>query len=180
MTISLGKRMTAVVATALLLIAASGCSSTTQTGMDGSRHELFESLQALSGASSAVAVVEVIDQTTTTDDIPTTISTVKVIESFTPEGLAEALAVDPSKVADSIQVRQMGAAGMGLPYSILQIGDKYLLFLTPSGLEGKEAVQFYITGGSAGMYTIDGDTYVHGPFEEGDVLPEKLTASDLR
>lgn len=81
----------------------------------------------------------------------------------------------------------MGTASMETPAPILTSGGRYLLFLIPSMLEGGAASQFYITGGSAGVFDAPADlasrgddaVFIHGTYEEGDTLPETLTARDL-
>lgn len=172
-----------------------GCSTPGSVHMDGSRSELYDSVQGISADSSMVAVVEVTDQevlTASSDrDIPYTLSTVSLISTFAPTGLArelpEGVTATAAKPGNQIVVRQMGTAEMETPAPILKTGEKYLLFLTPSMLEGEAASQYYVTGGSAGVFDAPDDVasrggdvaFTHGPYDEGDTLPETLTIKDL-
>lgn len=175
----LSKGISVIALAVTILVAAVGCASV-ESHSSGSRHELFASVRDLSAASSMVVVVDVIDQKVEGESIPNTVSIVVPIESFTPDGLGSALDVEPSKAGDQIVVRQVVVELDKGAYPVLSVGGRYLLFLTPTMLEGEQASQYYVTGGSAGVYSVDGETYIHGPFEEGDQLPEKLTATDLR
>ena len=158
-----------------------------QTHASGSRHELFESVYGLAAASSAVAVVDVKgQQADNAGSMPNTVSTVVVIESFTPAGLGTALKAEGVGVAkrpaagDEIVIRQVEVDLEEASSPIMSVGRRYLVFLTPSMLNGEKGAQFYVTGASAGVYSAEGAAFVHGPFEEGDRLPERLTAEDLR
>lgn len=153
-----------------LLVGTTGCSSQSS----GSRHELFDSLEAIEAASTLIVVGEVTDQAMD-DDV--TVSTVVVEDSFLPAALATALDIAPSPPTDTVQVRTTRPASASSP--ILSAGAAYLLFLTPSMLPGDEADQFFVTGADAGIYAADGDAFVHGPFD-GDVLPETLRREDLQ
>lgn len=160
------------------------CSTPGSVSMHGSRSELYDSVRAIAADSTIVAVVEVEDQKVTepaTDqDIPYTLSTATVIIGFTPAGIGSELPKGTVASGESqVVVRQMGSDGDDIPYPILKPGEQYLLFLTPSMLEGDAAAQYYVTGGSAGIYNADGDVFTHGPFDEGDKLPDTLTAKDL-
>ncbi|WP_426320420.1 hypothetical protein [Microbacterium sp. E-13] len=187
-----------VVSAAIALSAAGGlvaCSTPGTVQMDGSRSELYDSVQGIAADSSLVAVVEVKSQEVlkpaSDKDTAYTLSTVSVISTFSPTGLAREIpnGVNPSGMTAGSQiiVRQMGTSEMDTPARILNAGEKYLLFLTPSMLEGKAGSQFYVTGGSAGVYAAPSDVtsraddaaFTHGPFEEGDTLPDTLTAKEL-
>jgi hypothetical protein len=162
--------------------------------MDGTRTELYQSVRELAADSSLVALVDVQSQEVlepaSERDIPYTLSTVNVVRSFAPGALGKEVpqgAPSPDTRSGQIVVRQMGTSEMETPAPILQPGTRYLLFLTPTMLEGEAASQYYVTGGSAGIYqagsagarSTDGDIFSHGPFEEGDTLPSTLTPKDL-
>lgn len=173
------------------------CGTTETSGMHGSRAELYNSVEAISADSSLVAVVTVKSQdvlkAATDRDIPYTLSTVSVVTTYAPEGLGtENLEGSKASVrveaGSEIVVRQMGTSEIDTPAPVLKAGENYLLFLHPTMLEGEAASQFYVTGGSAGIYAAPSDAafesedgqFIHGPFEEGDTLPPTLTAQDLQ
>jgi len=166
----------------ILAVGIVACGPAPSQHMDGSRHELFDSVRSISAASSNVVVVEVRSQTEENGpQIPYTISDAKVLTQFAPAGLGSALGLKaPRAISGEVAVRQMGSKDVSTPAPILETGRQYLLFLTPSMLEGEAAVQFSVTGGSAGIYSVESGEFVHGPFTEGDTLPEALTAADLR
>lgn len=172
-----------------------GCSTPGTVHIGGSRSELYDSVEGIAADSSLVAVVELTGQEILTPssniDIPYTLSTVSLVDTFAPAGLAgelrRGITATAAEPGSQIVVRQMGTAEMETPAPILKSGRKYLLFLTPSMLEGEAASQFSVTGGSAGVFDAPDDvaargedaTFTHAPYEEGDKLPETLTASDL-
>jgi hypothetical protein len=193
------KKRKLVIVTALVLVplgaSLAGCSTPGSSGMHGSRAELYDSVQGLAADSSIAAVVEVQSQQVLNPasdrDFAYTLSTVSVVSTLSPKGLASELPAnvptDPVSDGSEIVVRQMGTVDIETPAPILKAGEQYLLFLVPSMLEGEAASQFWVTGGSAGVYEVSGDdfargsdaTFTHGPFEEGDTLPPTLTAKDL-
>ncbi|GAA5203339.1 MULTISPECIES: hypothetical protein [Microbacterium] len=178
------KHKSVFAATALIALALglAGCAGGDPTGhMDGSRVELYDSVRGIAADASLIAVGEVTEQEVVQEDIPYTLSTFAIEREFSPAVLGRDVPAGAPKIEGSeVVVRQMGAAGTELPYPILEPGQRYLLFLSPSMLEGEKATQLYITGGSAGIYSIEGNAFVHGPFTEGDTLPGKLTANDLQ
>lgn len=164
------RRRAVFAATVLLALLLSAC--VTQQS-SGSRSELYGSVAALAADSTLVVVAEVLDQRVVDDQ---TQSTVVVAESFSPEGLGREVPEGTAPVdGNRLVVRQMNVAGI----PSLSPGGQYLLFLTPTKLDGNAADDFYITGASAGVYAVTGDTFTHGPFEEGDTLPATLTRGDL-
>ena len=186
------------ISVAIVLSVAGGlvaCSTPGTVQMDGSRSELYDSVQGIAADSSLVAVVEVRSQEVlkpaSDKDIPYTLSTVSLISTFSPTGLARELpnGVNATQMTagSEIIVRQMGTSEMDTPAPILKAGEEYLLFLTPSMLEGEAGSQFYVTGGSAGVYDAPSDVasraddaaFTHGPFEEGDTLPDTLTVKEI-
>lgn len=160
----------------------------------GSRAELYESFDELASDSAVVAIVEVRSQEVVYDldgQQPFTLSTAAVVESMAMESLGTGLPSDLAprgETPSEVVVRQMG--GDGLPIEAALEPDRtYLLFLSPSGLEGALASQYYVTGATAGVFVPTSDveaagaaetTFEHlGPYE-GDSLPEQVTPADLR
>lgn len=141
----------AVVASALF-----GCAPSERT-LEGARHEIYSSNNALVASSDAMVTGTVVSQSEKQlgDDMaPTTFSEVKVEVSYAPDGLASRL-TSPSAVqvkpGGTITVIQLGGKGWETPYQLLQEGKTYLLLLTDSGLSDLQG--FYTTGGPAGIFT---------------------------
>ncbi|WP_433675794.1 hypothetical protein [Microbacterium gorillae] len=153
------------------LVGTTACRSST-SGASGSRHELYESVEELVAASAFVVTGTVTGQIETGD---TTNSTFSVTGSYAPAGLK----TPDVPLDDTIIVRQMGTSGDALPYPLMTPGQDYLLFLVPTELPGDAGDDYYVVGGSAGIYEVDGEAFVHVPSDEGDMLPEKLTPDDL-
>lgn len=168
---------------ALTALSLAGCSS---SHSDGSRAEIYDSVTTLAGDSSLVFAGTVQDQETASD-IPGggdfTLSTVVV------SATAKTDADHPA--GSTVVVRQHGTESSPGPGELLTKGKTYLLYLTPSGLEGDLASQFYVTGGTAGMYVTeqssaarttgevtDGTEFTKAPSDEGDDLPTQLTLDD--
>lgn len=161
----------------LSAIALTGCSSPHSAG---SRVELYDSVPALAADSSIVQ-----DQKTA-NDIPGgsefTLSTVEV------SATAKTDASHPA--GSTVVVRQHGSAGNPGPGAMLEQGETYLLYLSPSGLDGDLASQFSVTGGTAGVYETKQNTaarnaavtestvFTKAPSDEGDDLPASLTLGD--
>lgn len=162
-------------------------------GMSGSRHELYFSIEELSAASTGGAVVGVVrDQESVTEIIEedltdvVTISTIEVLESVELSG-SSAEPARTIQAGELIQVRQLGDARFdSLPAPLLVVDQTYLLFLTQSELPGDASSQFYVTGGTAGIYratdsgAADAKTYEQVVSEEdSDVLPALISLEDL-
>ena len=190
------RKSTLVAAMAIFAAVGLGaCSTPGNVQMDGARSELYDSIEGLAADSSLIAVVEVesheVLSPASDRGIPYTLSKVSVISTFAPEALAGELPKSASAnthtAGSELVVRQMGTTEVKTPAPLLSVGRHYLLFLTPSMLEGDSASQFYVTGGSAGVFdapddvaTRRGDSeFTHGPFEEGDTLPDTLSTKDL-
>lgn len=180
-------RTLATVSVAVMLTT-TGC---TQTGSTASRSKLYDHLDGLSGDSTLVAVVDVVDQYVDErlEDMPSTVSRVRVAERFTPKLLASTAEAEVRERAGllaegemDLNVRQLGDGRMvETPAPILKPGTRYLLFLTPTMLEGDSGTDMYITGGSAGLYTVGSDgTFTHVESDDGDKLPDTLSAEQLR
>lgn len=169
--------------TALVLagvLALAGCSS----GSEGSRSEIYGSLDALIADSRAVVEVEVEgrDSVEGSDGVsPYTAATAVVVAVFQPAELGQT-AADGSMTVDpgsTIVVRQMGHPGMQNDTPYLELDGRYLLFLTPTGLRNASPNEFYVTGGVAGIYKAEGDGFIRLSRDEDDI-PEMLTLNDLK
>jgi hypothetical protein len=170
----------AVTLVALAAVSLSGCAA---SDSGGSRAELYDSVTSLAGDSSIVLAGTVQDQRTASD-IPGsgefTLSTVVV------SATAKTDADHPA--GSTVVVRQQGTANNPGPGAMLTEGTTYLLYLTPSGLDGDLASHFSVTGGTAGIYAAEQDPTARGtggvtdsteftkaPSDEGDDLPAQLT-----
>ena len=160
-------RVAAAVVAVLLL---AGCAT---SGSSGSRVELYDSVAGIAADSTLVVVGRVTLQED--DDSPqdTVVSTLEIVERFLPAGLGSGLPGTrlPDKIGDTVQVRQVVE-----PY--MQRGESYLLFLRPSELPGAASGQYFTTGADAGVYHVEGTSFVHAEFD-GDTLPTTLTRADL-
>jgi hypothetical protein len=175
----------AVVGIAVLAsLALAGCSSGSETsgsaatsGSDGSRVKLYSSLPELSADSAVIASGTVTNQRTAADiDSVTefTISTMSVSAVVKGSGLAS---------GSTLEVRQIGSAKHPGPAPLMTVGSTYLLYLTPSGLSGPLASQYYVTGGTAGLYIAGSSgvaarssgSFSHINSDEGDRLPADVT-----
>ncbi|MFJ2370624.1 hypothetical protein [Microbacterium sp. NPDC087665] len=167
----------------------SGCATST-TGIEGSRHTLYPDVTSLAADSSAVVDVVVESQEVVQAEIPYTLSTVTVVEPFQPKALAANLdAAAPVAAAETLVIRQLGSTEeVTVPAPLLKVGERYLLFVTATMMEGEASSQFYVTGVSAGIYEseIVGEaragevgTYTRVDPESGDTLPATLSASEL-
>lgn len=71
---------------------------------------------------------------------------------------------------------------------MLHKGEVYLLYLTPSGLDGELAEQYYVTGANAGIYVSvrkdvevakdERATFVQYSPQEGESLPSEVRLTD--
>ncbi|MGU3410490.1 hypothetical protein ACLBWP_10305 [Microbacterium sp. M1A1_1b] len=174
----------AIASAGLLTIGLAGCADA--SGSSGSRVKLYDSVPTLAGDSSIV-ISGTVESQKTANDIPNggdfTLSTVEVAAT------AKSDAAHPA--GSSVVVRQHGSQKTPGPGALLETGKTYLLYLTPSGLDGQLASQFYITGGTAGVYetqqnagarstgNVTEDTeFTKAPSDEGDTLPTELTLAD--
>ena len=57
-----------------------------------------------------------------------------------------------AKAGDVVEVRQIGSVDQQTGVEMLNADQVYLLYLTPSGLSGDLASQYYVTGAEAGIY----------------------------
>lgn len=180
-----------VIATATVSLA--GCTSSSLSTVSPvhahmSRVKYYATSDALT-ADSARVVVGTVTTTRVVHDItgdPTaalTISTVRVDQSVASNGAVAATSF--------VEVRQFGKSADDAPVPLLRSGQRYLLFLTASGLPGDLAKQFYVTGADAGIYlhsasaqktpplgsgsTERGQAFSQVVSDDGDDLPAVLT-----
>ena len=164
-----------------LVTALTGCSSLISRS-DGDAHasrvKLYDSVASMAQDSSAVLVGTVSSQEVATDIDPTThftLSTITVTNTPKSDGSITE--------GSTVTVRQIGSAEQPAPTTLMEVGGTYLLYLTPSGLTGELASQFYITGANAGLYQATGDVeaqsvqqiFAQVEKQEGENLPRELT-----
>jgi len=168
-----------------LLIGTSGCAPEPKLGSDASRAVIYESVEALAQDSSVVVVGTPVSQTEVRDLDDVTDFTVTTFEIS--EVVQQNTDASPPAPGSTVEIRQLGTAAYDpIPAPILTVGTSYLLFLTPSGLDGEQASQFYVTGGNAGLYSAPTDSAVRGTptftqvsAEEGEELPVTIKPSEL-
>ena len=159
--------------TALLVVTSLLAAGCVPGGQSGSRHTLYDDLDSLARDSSAIVVGSVRDQREEASaGFSSTISTVEVTNSPTNPSLGSNLDAGavPVAVGEVIQVRQDGPEP-----NVLQPGQEYLLYLTPSMLSGEESTHFFITGAVAGAYVRNGDDFTRVAVDSGDQLPETIS-----
>ena len=157
----------ALVIVATVPAALTGCASASSSG---SRAVLYDSIDALAADSSAIVVGTVSEQQTDGD---TTISSIEVENAPTNPQLGANVEDETETVVavgDVVVVRQDSAP-------MLTPGDQYMLFLTPSMLEGDAASQYFITGAEAGLYVRDGEEFRRVVGDSGDELPETISVT---
>jgi hypothetical protein len=182
MEITMRNHRNTVLATSALfaVIALAGCSPQQTGSSDGARAVSYESVEAISGDSAAVVTGTAGAQSTVRDLDDVTDFT---LTEFTVEG-AEAQGDGSPAPGTTITVRQVGSTD-NAPAPILESGRNYLLFITPSMLEGDLASQYYVTGADAGLYVAADAargataTYTRLAPNEVDQLPEQLTLDDI-
>ena len=99
---------------------------------------------------------------------------VKVDQQLTPKGLDSVVTL---AAGESLVVWQLGTESAPGPLPLMKEGQRYLLFLTPTGLPDL-AADYFITGSSAGFWVATEGGFSR-PVDEGDKLPETLTIADL-
>lgn len=167
-------------------LGATACAGT--SGGSGSRAVLYDSLESVQKDSEAAVLVTITDQKefARTDTASAFVaSTATVDEPFTPASLGEKKGTTAIAAGATITVRQLGALGESEGTPMLQPGTQYLLFIVPTEAPGAKSDEFYITGGTAGMYQLEaGVRAASGTFEkvgdEGDKLPATITLEDLQ
>ena len=156
-----------------LSVALTGCVSSSS----GSRAALYESLDDLARDSTAIVVGTVTGERQDDDAI---IATVQIAHTPTNPQLGAEVDADgpPFVVGDVVDVRQMGdseSSSGGAP--LLQAGQEYLLFLTPTMLAGDAADQYYVTGAEAGLYVRENDVFRRVVLDTGDTLPATIATT---
>ncbi len=162
----------AALAASLLL---TGCASVARPSSEGSRSRLYSSVADLAADSEAVITGTVTRQHSATDIDPVTDFTISTV------GVTAVVRGD-IPVGSTVEVRQFGTPkGVG-PAPLLVPGSDYLLYLTPSGLDGDLSAQYYVTGGSAGLYASSSaggrGIFTQMQPDEGDRLPAALTLNE--
>lgn len=170
--------LTAICASLLPLTA---CSQSTTTS-HGSRVQIYKSDTALANDSSVVVAVTVANQTVTRD-----------IDEITDFTLSNVSVNEVAKGAVSpgatLVVRQFGTQEFPGPADMLQVGESYLLYLTASGLTGDLASQYYVTGGTAGLYEANDPgaaadpaevQYTHVESDDPDKISTEITVDDVQ
>jgi hypothetical protein len=158
------------------------------SGGSGSRAVLYDSLESLQKDSEAAVLVTVTGQKefAKTDSASAYVaSTATVEDPFSPASLGEKQGTTALAAGATIRIRQLGALNDSEGAPMLQPGGQYVLFIVPTEAPGAMSDEFYITGGTAGMYRLDeGARAESGAFEkignEGDTLPATITLKDLQ
>lgn len=163
-----------------------GCTTTASIGSEGSgglhasRSKFYSSIKELAADSTEVIVGTA---TKIRIEAPYSVVTVEVDDSYQPSELGSAIAnTRAASVGDgaTVEVRQLGTADMKeTPVPLLELKKKYLLLLTPSMLAGEAANQFYVTGGGAGIFTVDGLNYSRLVTGTKDSFPAVVTGAEL-
>ena len=164
----LGRAGLAAVAVTLLTLQVGCAGDPVIDGGAGSRAVLYDSIDELASDSTAIVIGKIMHQRTDGD---TTVSSLDVLSApSSPQLGATAPEAEPVSVGDTVMVRQDPSSR-----PLLETGKEYALWLTPTMLPGEAANEFFITGSTAGMYLVDGDTARRVTTNTGDELPETIT-----
>ncbi|UNK71372.1 hypothetical protein [Microbacterium sp. H1-D42] len=150
------RRLVPALVGTVLASALIGCAPS-EKSLEGARHEIYSSNEAVIESSNAMVTGTVVSQSETQldgDMAPTTFSEVKVETSYAPKGLAAKLtdsSVTQIRTGVTVTVMQLGGKGWETPYQLLKEGETYLLMLSDSMLA--ERPGFYTTGGPAGIFS---------------------------
>jgi len=162
-------------------------SSATQSAGSLSRVKYYNSTKAMAD-DSAVIVIGTPQSETVAADIDGILDF--TLTSFVVDKVVKGH--QTVKVHDVIIVRQIGArpgseTNAETPQvalvPLLDIGTRYLLYLTPSGLPGDLASQYYVTGADAGIYvasTAHGLGGFNRANHDADILPDSLNENDAQ
>ncbi|WP_289093881.1 hypothetical protein [uncultured Bifidobacterium sp.] len=158
------------------------------TGTEVSRVKLYQSTEQMADDSDLI-VVGSVSNTRTVQDLDDT-------TDFTLANVKVLATIKGDADDDTIVVRQTGSVEQGDSELLISSGDTVMLFLVHSGLDGELADQYYITGATAGLYSIDavdsmsslarGDDspaddahFQRVDMQSGDSLPQTLTMEDV-
>ena len=154
----------------------SGCG--TGGGSSSSRAHLYSSLEEMTADSDLV-----LTGTAGAQDVVSDIPGSTIASTVTDLAVTNVLQADDATAPGStVVVRQM-ATGSGWFSSgteaALEPGQRYLLFLVHSGLDGDAAADFYPVGAVAGIYRADGEAFARVVPDSGDDLPATLSADQI-
>lgn len=144
----------ALLVSTFALTVLAGCSTPTSesarnassASVHASRVRFYSSLKDMKADSAVVVQGVVTSQRVTRDIDPDTVFTVSTLT------IQNAVKGKANLKRSTVEIRQFGATKEDGPATMLQNGSAYILYLTRSGLPGPQADQYYVTGGSAGMY----------------------------
>ena len=159
-----------------------------RTGTETSRAKLYQSAEQMADDSDLIVVGSVGDTRTVQDLDDTTDFTLADVKVLTT--------IKGDAGGDTVVVRQTGSPEQSGSDLLMSSGDTVMLFLVHSGLDGELADQYYITGATAGLYSIDavdsmsslarGDDspaddahFQRVDMQSGDSLPQTLTMEDV-
>jgi len=126
----------------------------------------------MAGDSALVIIGTVVSDSVVTDVDPVTEFTLATIR------IGDVVkARSPFVQGSKVVVRQVGSASQITEVPLMKVGRQYLLYLTPSGLPGERATQFYVTGANAGVYAQSGDpsSFKQVQRRDGEDLPVTVT-----
>lgn len=188
MKLNLRKTGVSLLLVAVLPLGISGCSMNTEQGRDeggahSSRVKLYPSVKSMADDSSAVVVGTVTEQRVAADIDETTEFTISTVEVSEVQKSKDSISR-----GDKLIVRQVGSQKQAAPGPLMAVGATYLLYLTPSGLEGELREHFYITGANAGLYQAasaerrasyaSNDVFKQVEKQDGEDLPAEITLSE--
>jgi hypothetical protein len=168
------RRLSGGLAMMLLVGSLAGCVTTSHG--EGSRAELYGSVEELAADSTLVVLVTATSEVETAREPQLSTGTrVVVVESLSPTGLPSG--IPDVQASDTVTVWQFGDAASPGPLPLMRDGERYLLFLVATGVD--KPAGYFITGSSAGYWVADGSEF-RRPVDEGDTLPKTLRLDDLR
>lgn len=157
-----------------------GHSDRTGGGSAGSRAQLY-SLQEMTEAAQVVLTGTAGAQQVLTESAGSAMTTTTT-DLVVDEVLHTAAATTSVAAGSTVVVRQTTTAPgwtSSDPEATLEPGQRYLLFLSPSG-QGESADDFYPVGAVAGIYQADAGAFTRAVPDSGDDLPTTLTPEQLR
>lgn len=162
----------------VIVLAGCGGPGTTGGGSASSRARIYSSLEEMTADSDVV-----LTGTAGTQDEVTDIPGSTLASTVTDLTVDDVLRADDDTAAGSTVVVRQIATGDGWfsggPEAKLEPGQRYLLFLVHSGLDGEAATDFYPVGAVAGIYRADGEAFTRLVPDSGDDLPSTLSAEQL-